>query len=101
MKNSQVDLSQFVRNTLTKEETVVNIQRSKHLFARCDLARVLRTLWTQDDLIFIHERYHVQFTLVFRMYCWTGARLGAFFTEGLRYGVSYSGICFATSTYLC
>jgi hypothetical protein len=53
-----------------------------------DLTRVLLTLWTRDDLIFIHERSRIQFTLIFRMNCWTGARLSAFFTGGLRYGVS-------------
>jgi hypothetical protein len=49
----------------------------------------LATLWTQDDLIFIPERYWLQFTLVFRVYCWTGARLAAFFTGDLCYGVSH------------
>jgi hypothetical protein len=39
----------------------------------------------QDDLIFIPERYRIQFTFIFRFYCWTGARLSAFFTDGLRY----------------
>lgn len=26
-----------------------------------------------DDLIFIHERYRIQFTFIIRVYCWTGA----------------------------
>lgn len=44
------------------------------------------TAWTKDDLIFTPERYRIQFTFIIRVFCWTGARLGAFFTGGLRYG---------------
>jgi hypothetical protein len=58
---------------------MVNIKRPKHNFSVVDLTRVLVTLWTKDDLIFISERYRLQFTFIFRVYCWTGARLGAFF----------------------
>jgi hypothetical protein len=36
-------------------------------------------------MIFIPERYRIEFTFIIRVYCWTGARLGAFFTNGLRY----------------
>ena len=43
------------------------------------------TLWTKDDLSFTPERYRIQFTFIIRVYCWTGARLSAFFTNGLRY----------------
>ena len=81
-------LPQWVRRTLTAESLVVNKRRPKHNFALRDLTRLLVTLWTEDDLIFVHERYRLQFTLIFRMYCWTGARLAAFFTGGLRYGAS-------------
>lgn len=63
----------------------VNKRRPKHNFTASDLTRLLRTLWTQDDLIFIPERYRVQFTFIIRVYCWTGAPLGAFFTNRLRY----------------
>jgi hypothetical protein len=38
-----------------------------------DLTPVL-TVWTQDDLIFIHERYRLQFTLIFG--CTAGPGLG-------------------------
>jgi hypothetical protein len=76
---------QWVRRTLTAEGLVVNKRREKHLFTLRDLNRLFLTLWTRDDLIFIHERSRIQFTLIFRMYCWTGARLGAFFTGGLCY----------------
>jgi Protein of unknown function (DUF3435) len=74
-----------VRKTLTVEGLVINRRRPKHNFTTRDLTRLLLTLWTQDDQIFIPERYRVQFTFIIRVYCWTGARLGAFFTNGLRY----------------
>ncbi|KAL2440885.1 hypothetical protein ABEF95_008226 [Exophiala dermatitidis] len=38
-----------------------------------------------DDLIYIHERYRLQFTFIFLVYCWTGARIGAFFKGALLY----------------
>jgi Protein of unknown function (DUF3435) len=74
-----------VRKVLTVEGLVVNVHQPKHNFTNTDLTRILLALWTQDDLIFIPERYRVQFTFIFRVYCWTGARLSAFFTGGLRY----------------
>ncbi|KAN0069234.1 Protein of unknown function (DUF3435) domain containing protein [Elaphomyces granulatus] len=75
----------WVRQTLTREGIVVNKHRPKHNFTDRDLSRVLLTLWTRDDLIFIPERYRVQTTFIIHVYCWTGARIGAFFTDGLRY----------------
>ena len=38
---------------------MVNKRRPKHFFILRDLTRLLLTLWTQDDLIFIHERYRL------------------------------------------
>lgn len=64
---------------------MVNNRISKHNFTCSDLDRILLTLWTKDDLTFIPERYRIQFTFIIRVYCWTEARLGAFFTDGLRY----------------
>lgn len=55
-----------------------------------DLTRVLLALWTYDDQIFILERYRVQTTFIIHVYCWTGARIGEFFTDGLRYKVRTS-----------
>lgn len=66
---------------------VVNKHRLKHNFSEESLVRVHRTLWTKDDLIFIPERYRIQTTFITNVYCWTGARLSAFFTGGLRYEV--------------
>lgn len=99
MEGNQSDPFQFVRKTLTEEGVVVNIQLAKHTFTSRDLTRLPVTLWTQDDLMFIPERYRLQYTLIIRLYCWTGARLSAFFTGGLRLGLSCRN-CFATSTCL-
>ena len=68
---------------------MVNIKRPKHLFTERNLHRLLQTAWTQDDLIFVAERCRIQFTFTFLEFCWTGARLGAFFDGGLRYKVCF------------
>jgi len=64
---------------------VVNKHRPKHNFNVKDLTRIKLTGWTKDDPKFIPERYRIQFDFIIDVYCWTGARLGAFFTNGLRY----------------
>lgn len=69
------------------EGVVVNKHRPKYNFTVRALTRVQVTLWTKDDLIFIPERYRIQTTLIINVFCWTGARLAAFFTGGLRYEV--------------
>lgn len=57
----------------------------KHNFTAADPTRIMMIAWTNDDLIFTPERYRVQFTFIMRVFCWTGARIGAFFTNGVRY----------------
>ena len=75
--------------TLFAESLVCNQHREKNNFNNEDATRLLRTVWTKDDLIYIPERYRIQFTFIFNVYCWTGARVGAFFTgEGLCYRVT-------------
>ncbi len=79
------DLWQWQRKVLTGEGLLVNKRKPKHNFTASDLPRIVITVWTKDDLHFTPERYRVQFTFIIRVFCWTGARLGAFFTGGLRY----------------
>ena len=74
---------------LTAEDLVVNTKKPKYNFAAATLTKVLITLWTKNDLVFFPERYGLQYTFILRVYCWNGARLGAFFTEAFRYGVSF------------
>jgi hypothetical protein len=62
----------------------------KHLFTERDARRILKALWTKDDPIFIPHRYRIQFHYIFLEYLRTGARLGAFFSGGLRYNVHFS-----------
>jgi hypothetical protein len=90
MIGSQSHNRQWVCHTLTVEGLVVNKRRPKHNFGPLELTRLLVALWTKDDPIFIHDRYRLQFTFIFCIYCWTGARIGAFFKGGLRYRVSTS-----------
>lgn len=78
---------QWVRRVLTAEGIVVNQRLPKDNFSVENLTHVLRTLWTKDDLSYVPECYRVQFMFIINVYCWTGARLGAFFTGGLEYEV--------------
>jgi hypothetical protein len=55
---------QFVRNDLVEEGLTANAYRPKHIFTWRDLNRLLITLWTQDDLIFIPERYRLQYAFI-------------------------------------
>lgn len=71
-----------------KVKDVVNRKRPKHNLILHDLTWVILGIWTKDNnLIYIHEQYWVQFTLLLDLYCWTGARLSTFFTGGLQYRV--------------
>ena len=63
----------------------MNTRKPKHNFTKKDQNQIVVTLWIKDDLMFIPERYRIQFTYIIRVFGWTGARLGAFFTDGLRY----------------
>ncbi|ORY59930.1 uncharacterized protein BCR38DRAFT_350601, partial [Pseudomassariella vexata] len=59
----------------------------KYNFSDNVLDRILLGLWTKKDLIYIHERSRIQFHFLLLMYCWSGARIGTFFTHGLLYEV--------------
>ena len=49
----------------------------------------MKGLWARPDSVYKHERNHIQVSFIVPTYCWTSARLGAFFTGGLRYRVNY------------
>ena len=56
----------------------------------CLLRYFLRTatvMGRKQTGVFVPQRYRIQFHYIFLEYCWTGARLFAFFTGGLRYRV--------------
>ncbi|EXJ96194.1 hypothetical protein A1O1_01320 [Capronia coronata CBS 617.96] len=89
-RQTQLILLHWIRRTLVLEGVVVNKHRPKHNFTVRDLSRVLLALWTFDDLIFIPERYRIQVTFLIHVYCWTGARINAFFADGLRYKVCFA-----------
>ncbi|KAI9773208.1 MAG: hypothetical protein M1839_002216 [Geoglossum umbratile] len=82
----------WVRTALTEERLIVNTKKPKHLFGRDDLIRFHTTFWTMDDEKFIHPRNKLQIPFIIDVFCWTGARIGAFFPSpdnknegGLRY----------------
>ena len=89
IQNRALTRHQWVRRTPTLEGIVVNKHRPKHNFTERDLNCVRLKLWSRDDLIFIPERYWVQTTFIIHVYCWTGARIGAFFMDGLWYKVRF------------
>lgn len=77
-----------MKKHLKKQGIVSDVRKDKNLFSVADLRNVLVALWTQDDQTFIPERYRIQVTFLLRVFCWTGARVGAFFKGGLRWRVS-------------
>jgi len=83
---------------LTSEGLVVNKKKPKHLFGRKELFQFTTTFWTVDDDHFTHPRNKVQIPFIIAVFCWTGARIGAFFPDkkddtkkGLQYRVSVDG----------
>jgi hypothetical protein len=79
-----------VRVKLGIEKGLVSTRKKpKHLFGKPELDRFHEALWTKDDLIFTHPRSVVQTLFLNDAFCWTGARIGAFFSKaGLQYQVN-------------
>ncbi|KAN0085538.1 AdoMet-dependent rRNA methyltransferase [Elaphomyces granulatus] len=55
-KEERSEVYNVCMRTLTKEGLIVKKMKPKHNFGKEDLTKALLTLWTKDDLIFIHER---------------------------------------------
>lgn len=73
----------------------MNKKKPKYLFGQTELVNFTTTFWTVDESCFIHPRNKAQIPFLIAVYCWTGARIGAFFPNttdkaegGLRYKVS-------------
>lgn len=80
---------------MTEERLVVNKKKKKQLFGEKELVAFNTTFWTIDDAQFIHPRNKAQVPFAIAVFCWTGARIGAFFPKkenrdkgGLRYRVN-------------
>ena len=85
---------QLTRTVLIEEGVVANKRKKKHLFGKTELIQFNTTFWTVDDTTFVHPRNKVQIPFIISVFCWTGARIGAFFPDsgnkddgGLRYRV--------------
>ena len=68
--------------------------KPKYLFGKKEFIQFTTTFWTTDDATFVHPRNKVQIPFIISVFCWTGARVGAFFPNaddkekaGLRYRV--------------
>ncbi|AEO55719.1 hypothetical protein MYCTH_2299838 [Thermothelomyces thermophilus ATCC 42464] len=72
----------MARGRRNHEGTVSAAEWPKHNFQMKDLDNVLITLWAGLDIAFIHERERVQFHFLLDVFCWSGARIGAFFRGG-------------------
>ena len=80
---------------LVKDGLVASKKKPKHLFGKTELTQFNITFWTTDDSQFVHPRNKAQIPFAIAVFCWTGARIGAFFPDidnkvrgGLRYRVS-------------
>ena len=76
----------------------MNKKKPKHLFSEKELVQFTNTFWAVDDAQFIHPRNKVQIPFIIAVFCWTRARIGAFFPEkenkdkgGLQYRVDLLG----------
>ncbi|MCJ1359649.1 MAG: hypothetical protein MMC33_009651, partial [Icmadophila ericetorum] len=69
------------QNTFTEEGLVVNKKKQKQLFGEKELVQFSTTFWTVDDAQFIHPHNKAQIPFAIAVFCWTGARTGAFFPD--------------------
>jgi hypothetical protein len=69
---------------LTKDGVIEDKKRPKNIFSKRDLIELLVSIWTLDDPMFIHERNRVQLTLTILIFCFSGARIGAFIPDTLK-----------------
>lgn len=78
-------------------------KKDKYNFNPKEAKHLMHTFWTVDEDHFIHLRNKVQIPFILSVYCWTGARIGAFFPNkkggGLRYSVNCLGISASYSQY--
>ena len=78
-------------------------KKDKYNFNPKEAKHLMHTFWTVDEDHFIHPCNKVQIPFILSVYCWTGARIGAFFPNkkgcGLRYSVNCLGISASYSQY--
>ena len=67
---------------LTKEGVIINLLKPKYLFGENELVNFNTIFWTIDKSCFVHPRNKAQIPFLLAIYCWTGARIGAFFPDG-------------------
>ncbi|KAK3897235.1 hypothetical protein C8A05DRAFT_48072 [Staphylotrichum tortipilum] len=75
----------MARGRRNPKGTVSAAERPKYNFQIGDLDNVLVTLWTGPNVASFHERERVQFHFLSDVFCWSGARIGAFFCGGAAY----------------
>ncbi|MCJ1325512.1 hypothetical protein MMC10_002175 [Thelotrema lepadinum] len=80
------------RTSLVEQGDLIPIKKEKFNFTKREFTLLMRAFWTMDDDdVLMHPRNKVQIPFLIWLYCWTGARIGAFFPKekegkkGLRY----------------
>ena len=74
---------QWVREVLVAEGLVSPIKKKKFNCKKEDHGILLVTVWTKDDVQSVNDRCRIQFTFVLQLYASSGARVAAFFEEGI------------------
>ena len=85
---------------MRREGETVNKHKVKRLFGETEFIQFTTTFWTVDDAHFVHPRNRVQIAFAILVFCWTGARIGAFFPESkneAKKGLQYK-VCLVTLT---
>ncbi|KAK2051913.1 hypothetical protein LY76DRAFT_673081, partial [Colletotrichum caudatum] len=85
-KDDRSEVYTWLKRVVCEEEGLIhNVHKMKFNFTKKELDRVMRGLLTRADLKFMHERTRIQAAYIIPTYCWSGARISAFFTGGLCY----------------
>jgi hypothetical protein len=71
---------------LVKEKFTNTKKYPKHNFGLEEFKNFNTTFWTTDEGIFVHPRNKVQIPFIFSVFCWTEARIGAFFPKPKKRG---------------
>lgn len=69
---------QFAQNNLVKKGFCTTKTREKFIFDEIDLDNCITSLWTDSDIVFMHEEMRSKVNDLFQTYLFTGARIGAF-----------------------
>ena len=82
-----------MRRDLVQEGRLSSKKKDKYLFGEVELVNFSKAFWTVDNECFVHPRNKLQIPFLLLIYCWTGARIGAFGPP-----VNTAGLCYKVFT---